>query len=107
MTFLLKVNDRRHLYVQLSVTNDCCFPAGELDYSPIYDELVIFSPMISQNDVIINITSDIFYESVEDFNVSVILVSEPYEGLFLPPDITISILDDDGNTDRLLCLVVG
>lgn len=72
------------------------FSAGELDYSPISDELLTFTPLISQNDVIIDIKSDIFYESVEYFNISVKLVSQPYEGLFLPQDITISILDDDG-----------
>ncbi len=77
-----------------------CVSAGELDYSPISNELLTFSPMVSQIDVIINITNDIFYEYEEKFIISVKLISKPNPGLILPDqNASILIIDDDGKTD--------
>lgn len=73
-----------------------CSPIGGLDYASISDEQLTFSADLLEMDIMINIIDDFLFERDEAFIISIQLISEPFTGLRLQNNITITIVDNDG-----------
>lgn len=70
--------------------------AGGLDYTSISNEWLTFSSNVLRNDITINITDDLLFEYNEVFTINMTLISEPFPGLRLLNNATVTIIDNDG-----------
>lgn len=107
MTFQLKVGILSicscHLPASIVIDN-CSSYTGGLDYKPISDQQLTFSADLLEADITVGIIDDFLFEHNESLLVKMELISEPFPGLIVVDNVSITIID---NNDGMFVIIEG